>query len=44
MLKINCVDTVDFLLAIDRLSYSQVELHVHLDGAIRVGTILDVAK
>lgn len=26
------------------LSRPQVELHVHLDGAIRVQTILDVAK
>lgn len=26
------------------LSHLQIELHVHLDGAIRVQTILDVAK
>lgn len=32
------------LLFIIYLSHPQIELHVHLDGAIRVQTILDVAK
>lgn len=38
----NCV--TEYFVLVNPAAHPQVELHVHLDGAIRLQTILDVAR